>query len=113
MIFVILGIIALGYALWIQNDANYTTMSVVEASRKRVVKPKPHNGVLKYNPYLGDQQLVEMKDRIFSSDITENNIHSKPSSRINGIYGITENAIKLNPSDAPLIISGPKAKLNI
>lgn len=113
MIFVILGVVALGYALWIQNDANYTTMSVVEASRKRVVKPKNYNGVIKYNPYLGDQQLAEIKDRIFSTDITENKIESKPCTRINGIYGITESVIKLNPADAPLMIYAPKAKLNI
>lgn len=113
MIFAIIGLFALSYALWMQNQANDTTMSYVQQSRNRVMKPPKQSGGIKYNPYLGDQQLVTIKDRIFSTDITDNKIERKPSSMTNGIYGITENLIQLNPADAITITSGPKMKLNI
>lgn len=113
MIYEIIGLFALCYALWLQNKANDTTIAYVQKSRNRVSKPQQHSGGIKYNPYLGDQQLVTIKDRIFSTDITDNKIERKPSSMINGIYGITENAIQLNPADAVVLTSGPKMKLNI
>ena len=57
-----------------------------------------------YNPYILNQ-YVEWKDRMFSADVNENDIYSKPAKREHGIYGITEEQIKLNPLDAKVPVN--------
>lgn len=52
-----------------------------------------------YNPYILNQ-YDEWKNRMFSADVTENDIYSKQANREFGLYGITEEQIRLNPVDA-------------
>lgn len=57
-----------------------------------------------YNPYILNQ-YVEWKDRMFSADVSENDIYSKPATREYGLYGITEEQIRLNPVDAKVAVN--------
>lgn len=57
-----------------------------------------------YNPYVLNQ-YVEWKDRLFSADVTENDIYSKPVEQANGIYGISEEHVMLNPVDVKVVVN--------
>lgn len=57
-----------------------------------------------YNPYILNQ-YVEWKDRMFSADVNENDIYSKPVNVEHGIYGITEEQIRLNEVDAKVSVN--------
>lgn len=57
-----------------------------------------------YNPYILNQ-YVEWKDRMFSADVNENDIYAKPAQKEHGIYGITEEQIRLNPVDAKVSVN--------
>jgi len=107
MILVILSILGLGYAIYVQNKTSNENIEALKAPKKRT------NGDGLFKPLLGDVQFITMKDRIFSTDITENHIEMKPSSLNSGMYGLTETLIRLNPADPTMIIYGPKIKLNI
>ena len=64
-----------------------------------------------YNPYILNQ-YVEWKDRMFSTDVEENNIYSKPMETDYGMLGLTEEKIKLNPVDAKVVVYG-RENLNL
>lgn len=57
-----------------------------------------------YNPYILNQ-YVEWKDRMFSADVNENDIYSKPANKEFGIYGIPEEQIRLNAVDAKVPVN--------
>lgn len=57
-----------------------------------------------YNPYALNQ-YVEWKDRMFSADVAENDIYTKPAGDAEGIYGISEKHIKLNPVDVKTVVN--------
>jgi hypothetical protein len=104
MILVLLGSLGLAYALYVQNKSLYPTA------------PSPPSSTTEtriFRPILGDTQFITMKDRIFSSDITENHIERKESNLNNGLFGLTETQLRLNPGDPTMVIYGPKVKLNI
>lgn len=106
-ILILLTALALSYAVYRQNHSNTTEYNMVLYEKKGQAKLPPG-----YNPYILNQ-FQEMKDRIFSADIRENRIETKPSIHATGVYGITENQIKLHPSDAITVIYGPKHTLNV
>ncbi len=54
-----------------------------------------------------------MKDVIFSADLRENRIETKPSIKKKGVYAITQNQVKFHNQDAITILYGPKHTLNI
>lgn len=106
-IIILLTIIALTYAIVKQKRANQYTEPVSDSGAISTIVTPPG-----YNPYILNQ-FQEMKDRIFSADLRENKIETKPSINRPGVFGITENQIKFHPADAITIIYGPKHTLNI
>lgn len=106
-IFIVLAVFALSYAL-IKNKRTTENdyMSLAKERSKAVALPRG------YNPYILNQ-FQEMKDRIFSADLRENRIETKPSIDTVGVYGITQKEMKLHPADATTIIHGPKYTLNV
>jgi hypothetical protein len=83
------------------------TMETLE-QKKAAARPSKTPG---YNPYILNQ-FQTMADTIFSADMRENDIHSKPDKLADGIYGITEHHVRLNPAD-PLTVVTSKANLNV
>ncbi len=99
-------IAALGYAVIRQNKTNNSTPPPEQTSD--VLSALPPG----YNPYILNQ-FNELKDRIFSADLRENRIETKPSINATGIYGITENQIKMHPYDSITLTYTPKHTLNV
>lgn len=87
----------LGYAMYKQLMTEPTYEDIMKAKNEGLQ-------IGNYNPYVLNQ-FVEWKDRIFSADVSENDIYSKPAQLENGIYGITEEHITLNPVDVKTIVN--------
>jgi len=106
-IFVLLTIFALGYAMMRhkRTTVNEYTTTMVEKSGSSILPPG-------YNPFILNQ-FQEMKDRIYSADLRENRIETKPSRDTVGVYGITQKELKFSPGDSTTIIHGPKHTLNV
>lgn len=107
MSLVAIAAIGLGYAAYTYGKAmpSYETLE----AKKNEAKP---GGTLRgYNPYVLNQYQT-MADVIYSADIRENDIYSKPSFETDGVYGITEDHIKLTPGD-PLTVVTSRVNLNI
>lgn len=94
----------LGYAVYKQMMTEPTYEDIMKANNKGIQ-------IYGYNPYVLNQ-FVEWKDRIFSADVSENDIYSKPVQRENGIYGITEEHITLNSVDVKTIVNN-RENLNL
>lgn len=103
----LIAFLALGYAVVRQNNSNNTQTPSQPVEERALIRQPPG-----YNPYILNQ-FNEMKDRIFSADIRENKIETKPSIRATGVFGITENQLKLHPSDSITITYTPKHTLNV
>ena len=103
---VIIGGIILGYAIYKQNQDLGTTKEIVKAYEKG-----DELMIGSYNPYVLNN-YVPWSDRIFSADIEENKIYTKPDKIEYGLYGMTEHHIKLNPVDVNTVVSR-KDNLNI
>lgn len=99
-------IAALGYAVMKQNKSNNTSPPLNQDDEVLAALPPG------YNPYILNQ-FNELKDRIFSADLRENRIETKPSINATGIYGITENQIKMHPYDSITLTYTPKHTLNV
>lgn len=95
---------ALGYAIYKQSS---TEKSYVEALQGNTNTLQ----IGDYNPYVLNQ-YVEWKDRMFSADVNENDIYAKPADQANGIYGITEEHIRLNPVDVKVVVNS-RENLNL
>lgn len=106
-IFILLAVLSLGYILIKRNDVISDPPPGPTSTELMVINPAPG-----YNPFILNQ-FQEMKDAIFSADIRENRIESKPSMNATGIYGITETQLKLHPYDATTITYTPKHLLNV
>lgn len=89
----------------------YKQMSDQPSYTEVIEKDNERLAISEYNPYLLNQ-YVEWKDRMFSADVNENDIFSKPSMEERGIYGITEDQIRLNPVDAKVSVNR-KDNLNL
>ena len=107
MILVVLASLGLAYAIYSQNKTHDSTIKILMAPKGTTQTSST------YRPFMGDVQFVTMKDRIYSSDITENHIERKPSTITSGFYGLTETQVRLNPADPVMVMYGPKVKLNI
>lgn len=106
-ILLLIAVFGLGYAIFKQHKSNETTYT--QLSQKESPTAASPRG---YNPYILNQ-FQEMKDRIFSADMRENRIETKPSVNATGVYGITETQLKLHPSDSITVVYGPKHTLNV
>jgi hypothetical protein len=104
MALLVLAAGALAYAVYKQKTTEPTYEDIMKAKNKEL-----QNG--DYNPYALNQ-YVEWKDRIFSADVNENDIYSKPAQQESGIYGITEEHIKLNPVDVKVVVNN-RENLNL
>lgn len=102
-LFVLAGGI-LAYAMYKQSSTEPTYADVTSGNKEGLQ-------IGDYNPYVLNQ-FVEWKDRIFSADVNENDIYSKPAQQENGIYGITEEHIKLNPVDVKVVVNN-RENLNL
>jgi hypothetical protein len=107
MALVLIAAVGLGYAVY-RYGAAVPSVESLETKRN---KAKPGGGLPGYNPHVLNQYQT-MADAIYSADIKENDIHAKPSTTTDGVYGITEDHIKLNPGD-PITIVTSKRNLNI
>ena len=94
----------LGYAIYRQMMTEPTYEDVMNAKNKGLQ-------IGGYNPYVLNQ-FVEWKDRMFSADVSENDIYSKPVQQEDGIYGITEEHITLNHVDVKTIVNN-RENLNL
>jgi len=92
------------YVVYKQAQSNPTYEDILKENNKEI-----YTGG--YNPYVLNQ-YVEWKDRLFSADVNENDIYSKPAQPAHGIYGISEEHIKLNPVDAKVIVNN-RENLNL
>ena len=108
---ILIALIALTYAITRQSKSNSisSTNDYPPIDNEMMLAKRPPPG---YNPFILNQ-FQEMKDRIFSADLRENRIETKPSMNAVGTYGITENQIKFHPSDSITVVYGPKHTLNI
>ena len=106
MAFVAMAALGLGYALYKYNES-MPSYSSLEAKRNEA-KPGQLPG---YNPHVLNQYQT-MADAIYSASLKENDIHAKPDKVTDGVYGITEHHIRLNPSD-PMTVVTSKTNLNI
>lgn len=98
--FVALAAFGLGYAMYSQNKNNTRISDIAEGTDIRG-----------YNRYILNQYQT-IGDVIYSADLRENNIHSRPDRVTDGIYGITEHHIKFQASD-PYTIVSMKRNLNV
>lgn len=87
----------LGYAMYKQMMTEPTYEDIMNAKNREL-------SMGDYNPYVLNQ-YCPWKERMFSADVSENDIYSKPAQQEHGIYGITENHIKLNPVDVQTIVN--------
>jgi hypothetical protein len=87
----------LAYAIYKQKTTEPTYEDIIHAKNEGLA-------IGGYNPYVLNQ-YVEWKDRMFSADVNENDIYAKPAERENGIYGIPEEHIKLNPVDVKVVVN--------
>lgn len=106
MALVLLAIAGVGFAMYKYNSSIETIQTLEE--KKAAARPSQTPG---YNPYILNQ-FQTMADTIYSADIRENDIHRKPDKLADGIYGITEHHVRLNPAD-PLTVVTSKANLNV
>lgn len=108
---ILIAVVALVYAMARQSKSNTITSTedYPPTTNEVATYTRPPPG---YNPFILNQ-FQEMKDRIFSADLRENRIETKPSINATGTFGITENQIKFHPSDSITIVYGPKHTLNI
>ncbi len=106
MALVFLAAVGIGFAVY-KYSSSVETMETLEAKRA-AARPEKTPG---YNPYILNQ-FQTMADTIYSADLRENDIHSKPDKVTDGIYGITEHHIRLNPTD-PLTVVTSKINLNV
>lgn len=108
-IIILLTIIAITYAVVKQNKANQYSEPISNREGNEISTAVLPPG---YNPFILNQ-FQEMKDVIFSADLRENRIETKPSIKRKGVYSITQNQIKFHNKDAITIVYGPKHTLNI
>lgn len=106
-ILILLTVAALGYAIFRQSQTN-SSNNQTTGDQEDVELVTPPG----YNPYILNQ-FQEMKDRIYSADLRENRIETKPSRKATGQYAITSDQIKLHPADSITVVYGPKHNLNI
>lgn len=106
MALVLLAAVGVGFAVYKYNNS-VETMETLEAKRF-AARPEQTPG---YNPYILNQ-FQTMADRIYSADLRENDIHRKPDKVTDGVYGITEHHVRLNPAD-PLTVVTSKTNLNV
>lgn len=83
----------------------------MEPSLEALTKKNDTLNLEGYNPYILNQ-YIPWKDRINSADVAENDIWSKPVKPEFGIYGITEEHIKLNPVDGQTVLNS-RINLNL
>lgn len=107
MALVLMAAVGLGYALYRYNG----TMPSVDSLEEKRNKAKPGGDLPGYNPHVLNQYQT-IADVIYSADIKENDIYAKPSFITDGVYGIIEDHIKLNPGD-PITVVTSKRNLNI
>jgi len=103
----LLVLLGLGYVIISKTKSSNTPPPETEETELLALPAPPG-----YNPYILNQ-FQEMKDVIFSADIRENRIEAKPSNIATGVYGITENQLKLHPYDSITITHTPKHLLNL
>ena len=106
MALVLLAVAGVGFAMYKYGGSVETIQTLEE--KKAAARPSQTPG---YNPYILNQ-FQTMADTIYSADMRENDIHSKPDKLADGIYGITEHHVRLNPAD-PLTVVTSKANLNV
>lgn len=105
----LIALFGLGYAIFKQSSCTTTTTTTTTQSSTQTSLQSMPRG---YNPYILNQ-FQEMKDRIYSADMRENRIETKPSVDATGILGITETEMKLHPFDSITVIHGQKHNLNV
>lgn len=104
--FTLLAAAGLGYALYSYSG----TMESVESLEQKRNEARPGH-LPGYNAHILNQ-YVTMADRIYSADLKENDIYSKPDRTTDGVYGITEHHLKLNRGDATTVVNS-KMNLNL
>lgn len=107
-VLILIAIVGLGYAIFKQTRVNSNSTTQPSTQTETIMASTPRG----YNPYILNQ-FQEMKDRIFSADMRENRIETKPSVNVTGVYGETQTEMKLHPYDSITVIYGPKHTLNV